>query len=1057
MRCVFFRVLFGIILLLSFSVTYADEQEPTISGKVTGADDTDVGLPGVTVVVKGTGSGTVTDIEGNFTVQAAEDATLIFSFVGYKTTEVPVNGRTVVNITLDMDISSLEEVVVVGYGEQKKANLTGAIASVKPQELEDIPVGNLANALIGKMPGVQINRNGTGIPGTDSPLVIRDESASGTVRQVLYVIDGFIYNNDENGNTGPAGSVIFNRLDPSEIESITILKDAAAAVYGARGAGGVVLVKTKRGAVGKPKFSYSGSFGVGQATAIPEMLKGYELAKMMNEISRINGANPDQTQFYFSDAELEDIRGRDYDWVDGLYKNATTARNAFNVSGGTENVRYFVGGSHYHETGNYENLWFKKYGVRSNLEAHLSKQMFLTLGMNYSQSKSRKPYYHEDAQPGVLRSWYKQLLTAPKWVPPTIDGKPVKYGTWNPYGLQGSDNFTEGGGDNMNMSVALDYKVPGIEGLKLNGSYAYNVNTSTGNRFAQDYQVYNLAYSGKVPLLELPEGMPTSIESNTESLRESFNRGSNYQLNTSVSYNKTLWKKHNLNALLVYEQAQGRNRELIASKTGLADIDDIDQFWAFPNTQQEILGRAYMSGRYSYIGRFNYDYDGKYILESTFRRESSNKFAPEHTKGIFPSVSVGWVLSEEGFFKNNVEFIDFLKLRVSAGRVGNDNVRSFEWKQSFTAETEGAYFGKGTSTKTNSLEIRNQGIIVPSRTWSKTNSYNFGLDVTMLGHKLNMALDYYYQFIFDGFQHRSNIPYELGTTSLPHENYKESFSEGIEYLIDYNDGIGKSFRYSISANFSWRHSRPLKLYQNPAVLGTWKDELRNDDSNQPGYIALGIIRTDADVEMVKAMYYANPTINGRPIEKGMIYYKDIGGPDYSTVPDGKIDSWDQTIIAEYTTAPYSYGFTLGASWKGLKLAGTFNGIFGHKDFIQKDEMAGPGSFSSPRNVFAWWGDYWTEENPDAKLPRPAYYGFENQISTFWMRDGHTLRLNNVSLSYSMPTELTQRLKLPQARFYCTVTNAWTIISPFDWKDPVVSQAYDYPLARTINFGINLSI
>ncbi|MEP4135622.1 MAG: SusC/RagA family TonB-linked outer membrane protein, partial [Cyclobacteriaceae bacterium] len=422
-----------LLVLLSFVWIGSAFSQDTykVSGQVKGSDY-DGGLPGVTISIKGQNKGTTTDFDGNYSLNVGEEDVLVYSFIGYLTQEIAVNGRTEINVELPQDIQKLDEVVIVGYGEQKKTSLTSAIVTIDPEELEDIPTANLSQTLIGKLPGVQVNRNGTGIPGTPSPLVIRDESASGNIqRQVVYVIDGVIYTGEQDG-TGPTGDEIFNRLDPSEIESISILKDAAAAVYGARGAGGVVLVKTKKGQAGKTKVNYSGSLGVGQPTQIPDMLSGYEHAMMWNEkVDQAIRLRPYRSTTLrernkFTDEELEIIKERDYDWLDGLYKAAVVQKHSLNVSGGSERVRYFVAGNYYYETGNYDDLWFRRYGIRSNIEADLTDNLLLTMGISFSEGSRKNPSYEGgsgDGQ-GVLREWYQRPLTAPKWLNPIVDGMP---------------------------------------------------------------------------------------------------------------------------------------------------------------------------------------------------------------------------------------------------------------------------------------------------------------------------------------------------------------------------------------------------------------------------------------------------------------------------------------------------------------------------------------------------------------------------------------------------------------------------------------------------------
>ncbi|WP_258105756.1 TonB-dependent receptor [Marinoscillum sp. MHG1-6] len=1034
------------------------------------SSDDNAPLPGVTIIIKDTPSkGTVTDLDGNFSLQVNDEDVLIFSYVGFVTQEVPVSGKTEVNVTMPLDVESLDEVVIVGYGEQKKANLTGAIVSVKPDELEDIPTGNLAQTLVGKLAGVQVSRNGTGAPGVPSPLIIRGEDASGNIqRQVLYVIDGVIYTNEQDG-TGPSGDEMFNRLDPSEIESISILKDAAAAVYGARAAGGVVVVKTKRGKAGKTVVNYSGSVGVGQPTQIPKMLSGYEHASMLNDIAigegNLPGGRPPRASDLFTEEELELIKTRDYDWLDDLFKAAITNRHTLNVSGGSERVRYFVGGNYYYETGNFDNLWYRRYGLRSNIEADLTKDLLFNIGMSFNEGTRKVPYVQGDD--GRLTGWFKTPLTAPKWVPAIMDGKPVDIGyANNPYGLleSGSERFSVS--NNTNINTSLTYDVPFVKGLKLNTRFSYNLNTSTGSNHTTAYEVYSLeriAGTNNNKLLfeeTLSANDPRTINV-PAILSESWGKGVNYQLNTSISYANN-FGKHNLNALLVYEQADGQSRSLSFNQTG-ALVDGYPYVWAYSANNITNRGDYDQTGRWGLIGRLNYDYDGKYLFESAFRGEASSKFAKSERFGFFPSVSLGWVISEESFLRDNVGFIDFLKIRTSVGIVGNDNTRPYEHRTAFIPEAQanGPIFGTGNGSLSNTAQPRLNGFTVPSRTWAKVRNLNVGLDARVLDNRLSYTFEYYYNKTYDAFDRDRTYPFVLGNDKPPFENYKVSYSTGVEFMLGWSEKVGQDFGYSFDANFSTRKSRPVKLYQNPAVLGTWVDERKNPDSNQPGYFALGIIRDAEHLAEVEQMYPNQPRdangfllVDGKPLTPGMIYYEDVGGPDYSREPDGIIDGNDRGIIAKYTDAPYSYGFTLGASWKGFKVSGSFGGVFGHKVFITKNEQALP---EVDENVYSWWSDYWTEENTDAKLPRPYGYGYEGEHSTFWMRDGHTLRLNFLNFSYQMPKPISNRLKLNSWKFYVSVTNVWTIVSPFDYKDPVVSEGYDYPLVRTFNIGTSFSL
>jgi TonB-linked SusC/RagA family outer membrane protein len=1004
-------------------------------------------LPGVNVIIKGTTQGTVTDGNGNYTISdVPAEGTLVFSFLGKANQEIVVGNQTKIDVIMEEDITNLDEVVVIGYGGVKRANLTGSVVDIKAEEIEDIPVSNLTTALQGRLAGVKIGQS-TGKPGAATSFQIRTSSSYGEVSEnPIFVIDGVIYDGIRGGQEK------LDILDPSEIESISILKDASAAVYGARAAGGVVLIKTKTGEKGKTKINYSGSYGFAEAIKIPEMLSAYEHASMLNEIYDIEG-----THFawdYYAEDELEYFKTVDYNWLDGLWKSAGQNRHTLNVSGGSDKVRYFAGGSYYYETGNIDNLDVKKYSVRTNIDANITKDLVASLGLSINQRENKQPNYSEETQEGVLRDTYKQLLTTPRWVPPVIDGLPVDNDmvSWNPYGMMESGSYKSGRDNSANVIGALEYIVPFVKGLKLKVQYSYNQDNGKGKRYLQDYYIYNFPVAGTYRHI-IVDTMPSTgigrLVNNRESLQEKTEYSKGYQLNTSVSYSRE-FGEHDLNALLVYEQSEFESSEFSTELTG-AEIRGFDYMWAF--NQANILNRsgASESGNLGYIGRLNYVYANKYIVEATFRYEASQVFHPDHRWGFFPAVSAGWVLSEENFFRNNVSVINFLKLRGSAGLVGNDGVRPFQWRHSYNTNTTGAIFG---SELTNAIEAKNSGVITPSLTWQKSRSFNTGLDMRILESKVSFGVDYYYRLTYDILTDRgSSIPSTAGIENMPDENWGEMYAKGLEFELGYNGNITSNLKYFIKGIFSWDKHRKVVVFQNIATEGRWDDQRDHDPSNQPGWLCLGMIRTQEDLDAILA---ENPeyTIDEKPPELGMLYYDDFRGENYSEGPDSVVNKWDKVILAEYTSPPYNYGISLGASWKGLSIDFTFKGEFGHKAFVSKDEQELP---TATFNVFSWWADHWTMDNPNATYPRPYDYGLVKQHSNFWMRDGHTLRLTNMNISYNLPGKIASAWGIPQLRIYFTTNNLWTVISPFDYKDPNVSRAYDYPMMRTYNFGVSITL
>lgn len=1016
-------------------------------------------LPGVSVTVKGTVTGTVTDLKGYYKLSnIPTDGTLVYSFLGMLTEEIEVGDKTQIDVTMVDDIKSLDEVVVVGYGSVKRANLTGAVVDIKADELEDLPVGDLSAALDGKLAGVKISSS-TGKPGEASVLRIRTESSFGTATEdVLYVIDGVI-----------TDAEAFNLLDASEVESISVLKDAAAAVYGARAAGGVVVVKTKRGSEGKPKINYSGSYGIAQATKFPEMLTGGELAGMYNEIYGIYedlGGYVDDDDYYTQEEINYFNTLPQNNWIDDVLKTATTEKHTVNISGGSEKIKYFTGGSYYKEDGMIDLLDYSRYSLRANVEAQVTKNLTANLGLNYTYHNQMEPNFAGESQSGVLRDTYKQALTAAPWLPISVDGLPVgNYISSNPLALLNSGSYKNGYGNSSGIRAEIQYKIPFIDGLKFHMQYSRSENNGHGKEYAQNYTVYDFATNGHI----IDEtSTPTAKQyDNDEGLQQSTDYSKNYQLNTSLNYSKK-YGLHDISALLVYEQSESESNNYWTRIVRSSTIPGYDYMWAFSNSENAAWTNgagASESGNLGLIGRFNYGYAQKYLLETTFRYEASQKFHPDNRWGFFPAVSAGYVISEEDFFKDNVTFINFLKARASAGIVGNDNVTAYLWTPTFTADANGPIFG---DELTSALEARNGLVYIPSIHWQETHSYNTGIDTRMMNNHVKFSLDFYYRHTYDIFNKRSNIPVIVGLSSSvkpPAENYGEADARGIEIETGYENSVGK-FRYNIDVNFSWDKHKELKLFQSPAVEGSWKDDRVNDPSNQPGYKAIGIMRTQQQLDEWMAKY-PDYTIDGFPLQLGMIYYEDVRGEQYIDSltgkiaylpPDGKITGDDQTIIAKYTSPPFHYGFTLGFSWKGFKVNGTFSGIFGHKVFITKEEHELPDPNSQDiTNVFSFWKDYWTPENPNAAYPRPYYFGLDDQVSTFWMRNGHTLRLKSLNVSYNIPRSLSQKIGIPDMRVYFSSQNLWTIINPFKFKDPGISKGYDYPLMRTYNFGINITI
>lgn len=1054
-RLIWFFLCFMALFMIQVSPAKSQDRNIEITGIV--VDENAEPLIGVNIVILGTTTGSITDINGQFRVNVKPDDTLQVSYVGYTTQIIPVTDQRVLSIILAEDITKLEEVLVIGYGSVKRANLVGSVANISAEEVEDIPAANLSTILEGRMAGVHIGQ-ATGRPGASTNLRIRIENTYSGINEPLYVIDGFIRD-----------KTIFDILDPSEIESISILKDASAAVYGARGAYGVVLVKTKMGKEGRTKINYSGSVGVSDVTQITEMISAYDHATMLNEMWKITDpGNYDNLKY--TDYELDAFRNLDYDWLDGAWKPSSLTRHTINISGGTERVRYFSGGSYYYETGNFKNLDVNKYTIRLGMEADIFKGLTAGLNISLNSKQVQLPFYKGDDSSEPLENTFSQLLTAPRWLPSYIDGLPVGQvetsDWWNPEAAFNTNSYKRRTSKGYDLGVSLTYKFPFIENLTARVSFDRGENHSYGKQYLVPYTLYNFLTAGEnghIITNELNPDRPTILVPNRERVFEDYDFGSLYQFNASVAYNRD-FGKHHLDGIVIYEQSEtsGHQFRAIREKNLILGMELQKGF--DPNAATT-AGWMNESGRLSTIGRINYWYAEKYIVEATFRYEGSVLFSPTERWGFFPAVAVGWVASEEDFFRNHLGFANYMKIRASAGLLGNDNVGGWQWKYSFGPAGE-YLFG---STLVSGLEPNNSGVVSTGVSWEKTNSYNVGMDMRFLKNRLSVSFDAFYKFTHDILAARnSELPTSTGIDKMPKENYGEMKAWGYDMQIGYNGHFDPGISWYVKANFDFATNRVLRKPQSAGVIGTWKDEIGKPSYGyETGFKVDGIIATQQQLD---AIFAENPdfTIFGVTPQLGMLNFQDIGRagntaagePPYVFEPDGKVDDYDECHIVVpvmhlhlKNLLPTSFG--LGGSWKNLKVDAQFSTAWGlEKDIVDKPARQAPDSIT---NVPVFWIDYWTPENPDAAYPSPAWGGDNKETSTFWIRDVKELRLRILTISYQLPKSLTREWRIPELRVFFTGTNLWTPISTFDYKDDAIAKFNSYPLMRTFNFGVSISL
>ena len=906
----------------------------------------------------------------------------------------------------------------------------------------------------------------------------------------MFVIDGFIRDQDA-----------FNLLDPSEVENISVLKDAAASIYGVRGAGGVILVTTKKGKVGKTKVSYSSSFGTNQGINMPEMMSAYEHGVALNDLWRqqvtYQGADP-STKKYFTEQELNAMRNLNYNWLDMAWKNANNTRHTLNISGGTEDVRYFIGGSYMWADGNFDNLNMNRYSIRVGVDAKLAKNLKASFSMNQSNKQTEMPLNQRDAEPERMYGTFSDLARAPRFIAPYVNGVPVGNSIptngSHPLEVMNSGSYRSSSSSDMSAGLSLEYDVERVKGLKLKMSASFNNGSGFGKQLSKPYYVYGFIPAGESQDSYLLTDTQYAVDNsnyrrritNSDKIYESASRSYSYQLNPQVSYN-TKFRKHDISTMLMFEQSESGGNSMNMSRQNviIENYEIMSGYSLDGQTNSSSINTK--SRRQSFIGRFNYNYADKYFLESATRYEASTNFAPGYRWGLFPSVSLAWRISEEDFFKDNISVIDNMKLRGSYGRLGSDKVSMNQWRSSYGNTSGGAYVG-GTAL-TSILYPTMEGLVVTNSTWEKTDSYNGGIDMRLFGD-FSIGIDGFYRHTFDILDDfKSGFPQSAGiNAATPKLNKGIQDSWGGEFELGYNKKLNKDWTIQIKANMAYATNKVIQKYQNPGNIGTWEDETGRIRGGEIGYTSLGIARTqgelDAWIESLKANIpvdengvpqYTTITVLGiaeADLKPGMLMFKDVGSARYQDengvwrdgAPDGNITSDDQRIISKYDSAPFNYGFTLGFTWKNLKVDGIFSGAFGNDVIFEKgwyDNASGgarSGEFLSVQSnhLREWYGNYWTVDNVNAKYPRLDTNSLRNQRSTFWMRDGHTLRLRSLNVSYLLPKKYTQSLGIEQLRMFFSGSNLATLINPYPYKDASVGFWSDYPMIRTFNFGLNLN-
>lgn len=1014
-----------------------------VSGTVT--DETGSGLPGATIVVKGTTTGTTTDIDGNYALQVPEGSTLTVSFIGYQTEELAINGRSIINISLTEDLGDLEEVVVVGYSTQNKASLTSAVSVIGNENIQTTNHTSLAQKLQGKVAGLNI-RQASGQPGVfDNDINIRGFG------NPIYVIDGI----------RREGKGEFQQLNANDIESITVLKDASAAIYGLGAANGVILVTTKKGTKGAPKFKFDMNFGALKPTDVPDMANAAQYMEMTNYSAIYERGNDDRTPL-ISQEELAKWQegGPGYgstNWYDEVMKDrADFQQYNLSVTGGGDKVGYYVGFEHLRENGllKSEDMGYKRYNLRSNITTQLTDNLEaqLLLGVRHSTK----------TQPGTgFFNIFKGTRVSLPTDEPFANGNPeypgVIYLDQNPVAFAERDitGYAEEETQSLQSSFSLEYKAPFLEGLSFKGVASYDLNNFEAKNLAKPYFLYTYDSAAGYTKNKYRDG------SGNIQHRNRLNQYLTFQ--GYINFDRKLGAKHHVNAVLVYEQNQ-HNREEYWIRRYYGDFYTKDVL-EFAGLRMESGSNPWNGADVSYIGRVNYSYANKYLLEAAARYMGEFRYAPSSRWGLFPMMSLGWRISEESFIRDNIAMLSNLKLRGSFGRVGGPEGVPFQYVEGYSVNSGGPYeFEDG---------VQLFGITAPppanaKLSWQTAETLNAGIDVGLWDNRFTLTADVFQRHL-KGIPARKNIslPDTYGG-ELPQENLNSNLTRGWEMIVGYKSNIGE-LSYNVSANYTF--NRTMAVHREGETFTNSYSKWRNQRADRWqgvvwAYDYAGQFQDEDELRNAAMQNGSDGNIT-RALP-GDFRYTDVNG-------DGIINGDDLSPILSDGTPRHQYGLNLDLFYKGFDFNMLLQGQAGHT--LKFREVYGQ-IFAFRGNTPAYFYDSWRKEDPynqdsewiagEWPVPRniDSMPGLTYSEHSMWRRNASYLRLKSVQLGYTFNSDILKKAGIATMRLYTTGFNLITLTDP--WVKPHDPEktnngpglSYDagfgYPLAKTYTVGLNIT-
>lgn len=1047
----------GMICKLSLWVAMVCVGSITAWAQVTGTvvDTNDDPLPGVTVLIKGSGQGVSTNIDGEYTIDAPANATLIFRYVGMMEQNVKVDGRKVINVVMQNNDATLDEVVVVGYGQQKRGTITGAVSSVSGTELLNAPTMSVSNLVGSRVAGIA-SKQTSGQPGSDNAtLYLRGQSG------IIYVIDGVKRTSED-----------FNQLDPNDIDQVSILKDAASvAIYGLD-ANGVIIVTTKRGKTDeKTTIKYTGSVGLSQNAEEQQWLDGPGYAYWFNRGLEMDGLQPIFTQEHVRKMQLGIDGWGNTNWYKKVFGTGFRTSHNVSVEGGSEKVKFFASISYLKEDGNVDNFSFNRWNVRSNLDANIGYGLKFSLGVSGRLQKQDNPYY--SANPDAYANVGAQMVRQLPYLPETVEYNGKSYYTGNiSNGWNGSvlasinDNgYTRYDYNNFQTTMSLQWDTPFLKGLSAKFTAAYDANFNFSKQLNNPATI--MLYKNGAASFVAPDVLEYSVYKNGNggniSLVEGASKNHTLTTLTTLAYNNN-FGDHHVDALLLAETRDYHTNNIGAYGYGLdfIELDELDKIsnLTFSGEQKNpsVSGSSSGSRVAGFAGRFNYNFADRYFLEASVRRDGSYLFGGMNKRWVtLPGISIGWRIDRENFFK--ADFVQMLKIRAGFGQTATSGISPFQWRNTMGLNKNGVVIGGASNPFISASVLGN-----PYLTWSKCDNYNVGFDANLWNGLLGAEFDVFYKYAYDQLTGATGAyPPSMGGYYFSAANVNKSDYKGFDLTLTHANKIGK-FSYGVKLIWSYAYGRYLFVASDSDNSPEYQRLTGKQIGAKLGFIANGFYQTQEEID--NAPYPEISTT--RSVLLGNIKYIDRDG-------DGKITyDGDMGYVGKSNMPTHSGSLNLYGNWNGFDFDVLFSWGLGHEVAMTGVYTAtgseGYMDHTSYTLPFKWYGNSptyvvensWTPENPNSELPRLCATPQNNNdayASTFWYKNGNYLRMKSAQIGYTIPEKLVKKAGITRLRIFAEGYNLFTVsgLSKFniDPESPAVNNGY-YPQQRKFSFGLNLS-